>query len=178
MLKKTKCDFLGEFGLFHLPTHTLNIEGFNGQNEESRLVFFRKFVLLTNSSSTPTHSAEKTHHGLIFLKSRYVWASTKASSGACLGHHLGNHLGHHLGHACLGHQLGYHLGMSGACLEYVWDMSGASSGAFLGLVWGLSRSCLGHVWGMSGASSGSCLRHHLGQSNVLLRFTCHNPQRF
>ena len=60
------------------------------------------------------------------------------------------------------------------CVEQVWDMSGASSGAcvryVLGIIWGMfgvsSGACLGYVWGiiwdMSGASSGACLVHHLG----------------
>ena len=49
---------------------------------------------------------------------------------------------------------------SGACLEHVWSMSGASSGSCLGHqlghVWGI-------IWGMSGTSSGACLGHYLGQ---------------
>ena len=57
---------------------------------------------------------------------------------------------------------------SGACLEHVWSMSGASSGSCLGhqlghvwgIIWGMSG---GIIWGMSGASSGACLGHYLGQ---------------
>ena len=89
---------------------------------------------------TVRHSAEKTDHVLLFLKSRrfedikydierYVWGMSGPTSGACVGHHLAHIwdiiwacLGHHLGHvwASSGACLGHHLGNVGIHLGHVW----------------------------------------------------------
>ena len=105
--------------------------------------------------------------GIIWGMSRgIIWGVSGASLGASLGHVWGK--------ASTGASLAHHLGMSGhvwgmseACLEHVWDMSGASSGASsgacLGHVWG---HYLGHhmrnVWGIIWGMSGACLGQHLG----------------